>query len=188
MISLKTVETVKQLITADELWQMGSQAEDYELVRGELIEMTPPGGIHGNSAATLRSLLFIFVKEKKLGVVLVESGYKLAANPDTVRGPDISFLATAKIPHTGLPSGYIHNAPDLAVEIVSPSDTASIIQDKVQDYLAYGVQLVWVVYPQQHLVVVYYPDGTSRTLRDADSLSGESVIPGFTCRVSDIFG
>ena len=119
--------------------------------------------------------------------MLVETGYILAANPDTVRGPDISFLAIAKIPNTGLPAGYIQGAPDLAVEIVSPGDAASEIQNKVQDYLAYGVQLVWIVYPQQHLVIVYYPDGTSRTLRDTDMLMGEPVIPGFACLVGDIF-
>ncbi len=187
MVLAKTMESVKELVTVEELWQMGSHGKNYELVRGELIEMAPPGGTHGNTAANLSSLLLSLVKEKNLGVVMVETGYKLASDPDTVRGPDISFLSSAKIPPAGLPDGYIDGAPDLAVEIVSPGDTASEIQDKVQDYLTYGVQLVWVVYPSQRLVVVHNPDGTSRTLHETDTLSGEVVLSGFSCRVADIF-
>jgi Uma2 family endonuclease len=105
-----------------------------------------------------------------------------------VRGPDISFLSAAKIPPAGLPEGYIDGAPDLAIEIVSPGDTASEIQNKVQDYLAYGTSLVWIVYPQQRIVTVHYPDGVARTLRETDALSGEQVIPGFSCQMAEIFG
>ena len=119
---------------------------------------------------------------------MVETGFRLTVQPDTVRSPDISFLAAAKIPSTGLPEGYIDGPPDLAVEIVSPGDTASEIQDKVQDYLAYGTQMVWVVYPQQRIVIIHYPDGTARTLRETDTLSGESMIPDFSCQVAEIFG
>ncbi len=188
MTLAQPIETVKELVSAEDLWRMGSRGDNFELVRGELIEMTPPGGVHGSTAANLGSLLHSFVKEKKWGEVMVESGYKLTANPDTVRAPDISFLAAAKVPPGGLPDGYIEGAPDLAVEVVSPGDTASEMQNKVQDYLAYGTQVVWVVYPQQRLVVAHYPDGTARTLREADALSGEAVIPGFSCQVRDIFG
>jgi Uma2 family endonuclease len=188
VVLAKTAESVKELVTAEDLWQMGSRGKDYELVRGELIEMTPPGGIHGRTAVNLSSLVFSFVKEKNLGVVMVETGYKLASNPDTVRAPDVSFLSTAKIPSTGLPEGYLDGAPNLAVEIVSPGDTASEVQDKVQDYLTYGAQIIWVVYPQQRIVIVHYPDGTARTLHKTDSLSGEVVIPGFSCQVAEIFG
>ena len=188
MVLGKTVEKVKELVTAEELWRMGSRGENYELVRGELIEMTPPGGIHGSTAVNLGSLLLSFIKARNLGVVMVETGYRLASNPDTVRGPDISFLSATKIPSNGLPDGYIDGPPDLAVEIVSPGDTASEIQDKVQDYLAYGTPMVWVVYPQQRLVIVHDPDGTARTLRETDTLSGEAIIPGFSCQVAEIFG
>jgi Uma2 family endonuclease len=188
MVLAQPIDTVKELVTAEELWQMGGRGENFELVKGELVEMTPPGETHGHAALSLGSRLFNFVEIHKLGKMMVESGYKLSANPDTVRAPDISFLSATKIPTDGLPDGYINGAPDLAVEVVSPGDTASEIQNKVQDYLAYGTQLVWVVYPQQRLVVTYYPDGTARTLRETDSLSGETVIPGFSCRVSDIFG
>jgi Uma2 family endonuclease len=187
MALAEVTKTTKKLVTSEVLWNMGAEGEQYELVKGELVEMTPPGGIHGSMAIELGSLLQNFVKQRKLGKVMVESGYLLATNPDTVRGPDISFLAASKISPEGLPDGYIHHAPDLAVAIVSPSDTASIIQDKVQDYLTYGTRLVWVVYPQQKIVVAHYPDGTAKTLRKTDSLTGEDVLPDFSCPVADLF-
>lgn len=187
MALAESVETTKELVTAETLSQMGASGERLELVKGELIEMTPPGGIHGNTAIRLGTLLQNFVDKHPLGVIMVESGYRLATNPDTVRGPDVSFLSTEKIPPGGIPDGYIPGTPDLAVEIVSPSDTASIVQDKIQDYLTYGTQLVWVIYPQQRIVVVHYPDGTARTLHQTDSLRGENVLAGFSCRVADIF-
>jgi Uma2 family endonuclease len=187
MALAEPVETTKELVTAEVLWQMGASGERFELVKGELIEMTPPGGLHGSTAVELGSLLRDFVKPRNLGGIMVESGYLLTTNPDTVRGPDVSFLSTEKISPDGIPDGYISGAPDLAVEIVSPSDTASIIQDKVQDYLTYGTQLVWVIYPRQRIVVVHYPDGTARTLNQTDTLSGEDILPDFSCRVVDIF-
>lgn len=188
MVLAKTAESVKELVTAEDLWRMGSRGENYELVRGELIEMTPPGGIHGNAALRLGMRLQSFAEAHQLGEAMVETGFRLTVQPDTVRSPDISFLVAAKIPSTGLPEGYIDGPPDLAVEIVSPGDTASEIQDKVQDYLAYGTPMIWVVYPQQRIVIIHYPDGMARTLRETDTLSGESVIPGFSCQVAEIFG
>lgn len=179
--------TQTKLITAKDLWQMGAAGEKYELVKGKLVEMTPPGGTHGSTAVKLATLLQNFVDTHQLGEVMVESGFLLATNPDTVRGPDVSFLAKDKIPAEGLPDGYIHGAPNLAVEIVSPSDTASDIQAKVQDYLEYGVQLVWVVYPQQQVVIVHHPDGTAQTLDQNDTLRGETVLPNFSCQIADIF-
>jgi Uma2 family endonuclease len=181
------VEEVAELVTADELWQMGSQGDNFELVRGELYEMAPPGGTYGRTASRLDTRLANFVETHRLGEVMVESGYKLTSSPDTVRAPDVSFLSATRIPAGGLPEGYIDGPPDLAVEIVSPGDTASEIQNKVQDYLAAGARLVWVIYPAQRLVMVHYPDSTARTLRQTDMLSGELVLPGFTCQVEELF-
>ncbi len=188
MALVETTEYTKTLVTAQELWQLSQNDKRYELVKGELIEMTPPGGRHGNTAVKLATLLQNFASSHKLGEVMVETGFCLSSQPDTVRGPDVSFLAAEKIPPGGLPDGYIFGAPDLAVEIVSPNDTASKIQSKVQDYLAYGTRLVWLVYPQQQIVIVHHPDGTARTLSETNTLNGETVVPGFSCRVEDIFG
>jgi Uma2 family endonuclease len=187
MVLAEIVEQTKTLITARELLQLSAGDKKYELVKGELIELTPPGGAHGSIAAKISWLLLNFIRSHNLGKVMVESGFQLASNPDTVRGPDISFLAAAKVPAEGIPAGYLSGAPDLAVEIVSPGDTAAEIQAKVQDYLVHGSQAVWVVYPQQRVVVVHHPDGLGRTLQEVDTLSGETVVPGFSCQVSDIF-
>jgi Uma2 family endonuclease len=187
MALAEVTKTTKELITSDVLWNMGADGERYELVKGELVEMTPPGGTHGNVAVRLSTRLQNFIEENNLGEIMVESGYLLTTNPDTVRGPDISFLSASKISPEGLPDGYIHDAPDLAVEIVSPSDTASIIQEKVQDYLTYGTGLVWVIYPQQKIVVAHHPDGTAKTIHKTDTLTGEDVLPDFSCRVADLF-
>ncbi|MBN1994070.1 MAG: Uma2 family endonuclease [Anaerolineae bacterium] len=186
MVALAKAEYPQDLVTAEELWQLSGD-KNYELVRGELVEMTPPGGKHGNIALEIGWLLRNFVQTQQLGKVMVETGFRLTTNPDTVRAPDVSFLSAAKIPPGGLPEGYLTGPPDLAVEIVSPHDTASEIQDKVQDYLAYGAQLVWVIYPQQQIVIAHHPDGMARILREADTLSGEAILPGFSCQVKDIF-
>lgn len=186
--SLKATAThPKTFVTADELWQLSAIGKNYELVRGELKEMAPPGGLHGKLSLRLGRFLQDFVDAHQLGEVMVETGFRLADSPDTVRSPDASFISTERLPADGLPEGYIPGPPDLAVEVVSPDDTASEVQDKVRDYLAYGTQQVWVVYPQQRLVIVHDPDGTAKTLQAQDTLSGETVIPGFACRMADIF-
>jgi Uma2 family endonuclease len=174
-------------VTAEELWELAQEGQAYELIKGELINVSPPGGEHGDITSEIILLLRGYAKKKNLGKVLTESGFRIAAEPDTVRSPDVSFLAQDKIPAGGLAKGFISGSPDLAVEVVSPNDTASQIQDKVQDYLAHGTRLVWVVYPQQRIVIVHYPDGTAKTLHEADSLSGENVLPGFSCQVKEIF-
>jgi Uma2 family endonuclease len=187
MALTESIERTKTMVTAQELWQLSGGEKEHELVKGELIEMTPPGGSHGTVAAKITWLLLNFVKPHNLGEVMVETGFQLTSNPDTVRGPDVSFISAAKIPSGGPPAGYISGPPDLAVEIVLPNDTASEIQNKVQDYLTHGTTVVWVVYPQQRTAVVHYPDGTARTLHEADTLEGKPVLTGFSCRVTEIF-
>ncbi|MDX1522368.1 MAG: Uma2 family endonuclease [Anaerolineae bacterium] len=183
----KTVKQTEKLITAEALWSLGDAGKHFELVKGELIQMTPPGGTHGQVAVEIAALLRNFVKPNNLGKLMVETGYRLAADPDTVRSPDVSFLSAQNVPSDGIPEGYITGPPDLAIEIVSPGDTATEIQDKVQDYLQSGTKLVWIIYPQQQVVVVHYPDGTAKTLSQSETLSGEDVVPGFTCSVKEIF-
>jgi Uma2 family endonuclease len=175
-------------MTAEDLWRMPDDGHDYELVKGELIEMVPPGGQHGDIARRLAGKLGDLTDAHRLGRVLVETGFWLARQPDTVRGPDISFITAERIPPGGLPVGFFPGAPDLAVEIVSPSDTASAIQAKVQDYLTYGTRLVWVVDPKTQTVTVYRPDGSAHVLGTNDTLSGEDLVPGFTLRITELFG
>ena len=179
--------TVKTLFTAEDLWQLPEGGRWYELVKGELIEMTPPGGRHGKIALRLGRYLQTHVDAHRLGEVMVESGFLLASQPDTVRGPDISFAAAERVPSEGLPEGFFPGAPDLAVEIVSPGDTDVEVQDKVMDYLTHGTRRVWVVRPRQRTVTVHRPDGTARLLQGKDVLDGEDVVPGFTFLLQELF-
>ncbi len=181
------MDEVKTLMTAEDLWGLPEDGYHYELVKGELIRMSPPGIEHGDIASELSARLRMHAKSHKLGRVLVEAGFNLARHPDTVRGPDVAFLSSARIPPQGLPRGFFEGAPDLAVEIVSPSETASEVQEKVQDYLTHGTRLVWVVEPGTRTVVVYRADGSARLLRDEDTLEGEDVVPGFTVKVAELF-
>jgi Uma2 family endonuclease len=119
---------------------------------------------------------------------MVEVGFRLTTDPDTVRAPDISFLGAERVPPGGVPRGYITGAPDLAVEVVSPDDTAAGIDAKVQEYLAHGSRLVLVVHPRTRTVTAYLPDGAARVLRAPDAIDGGDVLPGLSLPVDQLFG
>lgn len=179
--------TTKTLFTAEDLWQLPEGGRWYELVKGELIEMTPPGGKHGEIALRLGRHLQAHVEAHRLGKVMVESGFRLESQPDTVRGPDVSFIAADRVPPEGLPDGFFPGAPDLAVEVVSPGDTDAEIQDRVMDYLTHGSRRVWIVRPRQRTVTVHSPDGTARVLSESNVLDGEDVVPGFILSLQELF-
>jgi Uma2 family endonuclease len=120
--------------------------------------------------------------------VLVESGYVLGRGPDTVRGPDVSFVSATRLPPDQIPEQFIPGAPDLAVEILSPSSRWSEVEEEVADYLAGGTRLVWVVEARERRVMVRYPDRPPRTLTAGDVLDGEDVVPGFALALADLFG
>lgn len=181
--------TIQQCITAAEFWRLPGDKKYQELVRGEVVEAMPPGGTHGRIVARLLARLQMWAESGNYGNVSPELGYRLFENPDTVRGPDVSFVAEERIPATGIPQAFWELAPDLAVEVVSPTETASDVQTKIQDYLTAGAKLVWVAYPASRIVVVHTPDGLSRTLQGDQRLESESaeVLPGFTCTVEELF-
>ncbi|HET7091162.1 MAG TPA: Uma2 family endonuclease [Anaerolineae bacterium] len=176
------------LLKAEDLLNMPEDGYRYELVEGELVRMTPTGGQHGTVAGRLHTFLGHFVLTNQLGEVLAaETGYKLASDPDTVRAPDVSFIAKGRLPAGQAPEGYLPFAPDLAVEVVSPSDTSQDVQAKVSEYLSAGTRLVWVMYPKTRNVVEYRPGGEARVLSEEDFLDGGDVVPGFRCRIRDLF-
>jgi len=177
-----------KLMTANELLRMPHGNFRWELLKGELIQMTPAGAKHGTIANRLDIKLGVFVQAKKLGIVCAaETGFILKRNPDTVRGADVSFISTERIPLGGPPSGYWQFAPDLAVEVISPNDTASEVQTKVIEYLEAGTRLVWVVDPESKTVSSYRSLDDVRVLTLADSLDGADVVPGFVMPVKELF-
>jgi Uma2 family endonuclease len=146
----------------------------------------PIGGIHGLVAGNIYTALRSWVKQGNQGFVAFEVGYRLERNPDTTRAPDVAYIRAERIPASGIPEGYWNLVPDLAVEVVSPSETAQSIRDKVHDFLVAGTLLVWVVYPRTREVTVHTPDGLARTYGANDVLESE-LLPGFRCNVKDLF-
>lgn len=175
------------ILTAEQLLLIAGDRR-CELVKGELISMAPAGFDHGAIISNLQFLLVQHVKKHRLGVVLgAETGFLLARNPDTVRGADIAFVAAARVPTGHRPEGFFDGAPDLAAEVISPGDTLAEVEDKVDDYLKAGSLLVWVVNPRRRTVTVHRPNQPPTLLRDMDNLSDDTVVPGFTCPVGEIF-
>jgi Uma2 family endonuclease len=119
---------------------------------------------------------------------LVEAGYVLSRNPDTVRGPDVSFVSAARLGPGQIPKAFFTGGPDLAVEILSPSDSPVEVQEKVADYLRAGARLVWIVNPDPGSITVHHPSRSPQVLSCPDLLDGEDVVPGFQCPVSELFG
>ena len=180
--------TTAHLATADELLRMPDDGfHKYELVEGRLITMTPAGSLHGRLVVRLTTALDNFVEEHDLGAVFAaDTGFHIAHAPDTVRAPDISFVVKARLDE-GIPAGYWPGPPDLAVEVVSPSDSMAEVQSKAQEYLRKGVRLVWVVLPKKRAVAVYRPDTPSETLSERDVLDGGEVVPGFRYSLARLF-
>ena len=181
-----TVST--KLMTADELLMLPDDGKRYELIEGVLNEMSPPGTTHGLTAMRAGAILFNFVHQRELGEVFAaETGFVLSMNPDTVRAPDAAFVAAERLPTGDLPAGYLRLAPDLVVEVVSPSDTASELQSKVFTWLDAGCRVVWVVYPATRSVTVYRSREDVRVLTEEDTLDGSPVFQGFSAGVHDLF-
>jgi Uma2 family endonuclease len=173
-------------MTAEELLHLHLPGKRTELVRGVLVVREPAGYLHGAVAARLAKLLSIHVDDSCLGLVLAaETGFKLATDPDTVRAPDVAFVSKDRLPDPP-PAGYAALAPDLVVDVLSPDDRPGEVLAKVGEWLEGGTLLVWVVDPQRRCARVYRADGTQSQLGAGDTLDGESVVPGFSCRLDSI--
>jgi Uma2 family endonuclease len=175
-----------QLVTAEELFDY-PESKHYELIRGVPRVCEPPGGVHGRLAGRIAARLTAHVDRLGLGTVLVEAGYVLRRGPDTVRGPDISFISASRLPPERIPEQFIPGAPDLAVEIVSPGSRWSEIEEKVADYLAGGTPLVWLVDPRERRVIARYPDRPPKVVAANEVLDGEEVVPGFALPLTELF-
>jgi Uma2 family endonuclease len=175
-------------MTAEELSKLPADGFRYELVEGELRQMSPAGHDHGRIAMELAAPLGSFVKGKGLGrVYAAETGFKLKSNPDTVRAPDIAFVRLERVREAGRSQGFWQGAPDLAVEVVSPSETFAEVEEKVQSWLMAGTRLVWVVSPKLFTVTVYRSLSGPVTLTERDTLDGEDVVPGFRYPIAELF-
>ena len=174
-------------MTAEELFELPDDHMRHELVEGELRTMAPAGERHGWVAMAVGSKIFDHVERQGLGrVYAAETGFVLRRAPDTVRAPDVAFVAADRVP--GRDSrGFAELAPDLVVEVVSPSDRASEVAEKAAMWLDAGVRVVWVVDPQARLAAVHHPGGLVTVLRQDGVLEGEDVLPGFRLPLAPLF-
>lgn len=182
------MSTATKPVTAEELLQMSGDGVRRELVRGELRTMSPSGGQHGAIGMNLGAPLTQHVRSRDLGVVFgAETGFLVGRDPDTVRAPDLAFVPKKHIPAGGVPVSFWDGAPDLVVEVVSPSDRVNEVDEKVRDWLDAGTRLVWVVNPRPRTVTVYRADVKPSVLIEGDTLDGADVVPGFRLPVAEIF-
>ena len=177
-----------KLMTAVELLRLPDDGKRCELVEGTLNETPPAGTEHGLIAMKAGVILYQYAHERGLGEVFAaETGFVLSSEPDTVRAPDVAFVAADRLPSGGLPAGYLRLAPDLVVEVVSPSDTASDLQSKVYAWLDAGCRLVWVVYPATRSVTIFRSRHDVRALGEEDNLDGSPVFDEFNIEVRNLF-
>lgn len=179
---------VEMIMTVREFLAANLPEGKSELVRGEVRMTPPPGASHGRAATNLVVLLSIYVRQHELGMVFGESaGYELVRFPHTVRAPDASFVRADRLPPGGVRPGLFRFAPDLAIEVLSPSARASELEEKLHDYTVAGTALIWIADPVRRTIMTISADAPVRWLSEGDTLDGGTVVPGFSCPVADVF-
>lgn len=178
----------KTLMTAVEFSQTGPETDGFELVRGELVPMPPPNDKHGLTCGNAVYLFKVYTKRIGHGAVMCnDAGIVTEKNPDSVRGVDVALFLNPSWGDQGAPEGYTDQPPDVAVEVRSPSQAWTAILTKVGEYLKMGVRLVWVIDPKVRRVTVFSPDREPQTFAAENDLDGGDVLPGFRCRVAELF-
>ena len=181
--------TEAKLLTAADLLRLYGEGVRGELIRGVLCETMPAGIERGRIVTNLVVELGTFIRSAVPGTLVAsDSGVWLERDPDTVREPDIAFFPAGKMPLSARITGYAEVAPDLVVEVASPSDSRREVHDKAHMWLHHGVRLVWVVQPETRSIDVYRPGDAIATLGEQDALDGLDVLPGFSCEVGAVFG
>jgi Uma2 family endonuclease len=178
----------ESLMTADELLMRPDDGLRHELIKGELRSMAPAGSEHGIVAMRIALTLGVHVEKHGLGAIFAaETGFRIGSNPDTVRAPDVAFISKERYEQVGPTAKFWPGPPDLAVEVLSPSDTYSEVQDKVFDWLEAGTGMVIVADPRKRVVTVYRSLAEIRVLTERGTLEGGNVVPGWSLAVKDIF-
>ncbi len=176
--------TTRRIATEDDLRAMPEDGNKYELVDGE-IRVSPAGDRHSAIALRLAARLLAFVDVHRLGHVMgADAGYRLPGG--NVRSPDASFVASGRFANDRPTDDWGALAPDLAVEVISPGDRPRHVLDKVGEYLAVGVRLVWVIDPKTRRATIHRSLSDARTIVEDEFLDGEDVVPGFRCRLRDV--
>jgi Uma2 family endonuclease len=173
-------------VTGDELYRMGDLGRT-ELVKGEIVRMSPTGFTHGRIENRIGRVLGNFVSKQALGeVVSGEVGIYTSRNPDTVRAADVAFISSERMAQIKSKS-YLDVAPELVVEVMSPDDAWSDLMEKLDEYFTCGVKLAWVIDPRTQQVYVYHAVTQVERFTVKDTLGGGDVLPGFSVPVAELF-
>jgi len=176
--------TTTHLMTAEDLLNMPDDDLRHELIKGKLLTMAPAKFEHGRVVGNLTIILGQYVKDNGLGIICgAETGFKLESDPDTVRAPDIAFIPKGRVEN---PETFGSGSPELAVEVLSPSERKTQIAEKTSQWLACGAKSVWNVDPRKRTVEVFHADGQRWLFHEGDELVDDTV-PGFRVAVSKIF-
>lgn len=172
--------------TDEELMSLPNDGRKYELIDGDLL-MSPVGATHGILCVRLVTLLTNFVQRRKLGQVFDSStGFRLS--DEILLSPDVSFVSRARLAKIMVaPNKFLYGAPDLVVEVVSPSDRMPRIEAKLEKYFSHGTRLAWIVNMKLAAVAVREPSGEKLLRRTGETLTGGSVLPGFKCQLGKLF-
>lgn len=174
-------------VTLEHLYELPDDGNRYELHRGYLVAEPAPGGRHGRIELALGSLLLAHARTHGCGVAMTNVGFVLARDPDTVRAPDIAYVDRERYDAVSDDARLLPMAPDLAVEVLSPSTRETQIRKKIRDYLDAGTRLVWIVDPAQRTVTTITPGTKSHVLSVSDVLSGAPVLADFAVPVAELF-
>ncbi len=184
----KHAQMIANINTAEQLAKMPQDGNRYELVEGVLCMMSPAGGRHGRIAGNVFRLLANQVVDNKLGATFAaETGFLIATHPDTVRAPDAAFVRQDKMEQLDDDSGFLPFAPDLAVEVVSPSDTFADVEKKAFSWLDAGTRLVLIVEPESETVHTYRSRTSIRVLKIGELINASDVVQGWKVAVTEIF-
>lgn len=177
-----------RLWTVEELERAGPTEGRWELIDGELVEMSPSGGLASKVAIRFAVRLVIHADARHLGAVFgAAGGFVLFPDRPTVRVPDVAFVRADRLPAAEDQVGFLRLAPDLVVEVVSPFDRPGAVSAKTAMWLDADVRLVLVVHPAERTVTQHAPDRPPRVVRDGDLIDGGDVLPDFRLRVADLF-
>jgi Uma2 family endonuclease len=187
IVSVATSPTDARPITGEELLELPNHGA-CELVLGRVVPMSPTGGEHGRVEGNFYRAIDAAARSRRAGKVLVgEVGIFTGRNPDTVRGADVAFISNERYERLESKRGFLKVPPDLVVEVLSPHDSAADLAQKLREYFAVGVRLVWVADPETKAVLAHRSLTDVREFRDGDRLPGDDVLPGFDVAVAELF-